>query len=152
MTRTLVTSLFLTLGLLTSGASLTPAHAEDPIDVTRQITDKAGALGRQQPEVRRALDRFFDRTGLQLFVVYVPTFGELTGAEWAAQTKERSELGRGDVLLVVATKDDELVREGVERLLRDGGGAGRQRAAGGDDTDLDAVARDLLERTRASFS
>ena len=62
-------------------------------------------LGPEQPEVRLALDRFFDRTGLQLFVVYVPTFGDLTGSEWAARTAERSELGRGDVLLVVATKD-----------------------------------------------
>ena len=51
-----------------------------------------------------------------------------------------------------AAEDDELVREGVDRLLRDGGGAGRQRAAGGDDTDLDAVAHDLLRRTRESFS
>jgi carboxylate-amine ligase len=51
-----------------------------------------------------------------------------------------------------ATEDDELVREGVERLLRDEGGAGRQRTAGGDDIDLDAVARDLLQRTRESFS
>lgn len=51
-----------------------------------------------------------------------------------------------------ASEDDELVREGAERLLRDGGGAGRQRAAGGDDTDLDAVAHDLLRRTQQSFS
>jgi carboxylate-amine ligase len=51
-----------------------------------------------------------------------------------------------------AAGDDELVREGLVRLLRDGGGAGRQRAAAGDDIDLHAVAHDLLERTRASFS
>ena len=51
-----------------------------------------------------------------------------------------------------AAEDDEPVRDGVSRLLRDGGGAGRQRAAAGDDLDLDAVAHDLLERTRASFS
>ena len=61
--------------------------------------------GARQPDVRQALDRFFDRTGLQLFVVYVPTFGDLTGAEWAARTSERSGLGNGDVLLAVATKD-----------------------------------------------
>ena len=45
-----------------------------------------------------------------------------------------------------------LVRDGVERLLNDGGGAGRQRAAAGDDTDLDAVGQDLLRRTRAGLS
>jgi hypothetical protein len=106
MKRALVTSLLLSLVTLTSGASLTSAHAEDPIDVVaRQITDEAGVLGADQAEVRQALDRFFDRTGLQLYVVYVPTFGDLTGDEWAARTSEKSGLGRGDVLLAVATKD-----------------------------------------------
>ena len=104
MKRALVTSL-LTLGLVTAGAALTSAHAEDPINITGQITDETGALGADQAEVRLALDRFFDRTGLQLYVVYVPTFGDLTGEEWAARTYEKSELGRADVLLVVATKD-----------------------------------------------
>ncbi len=51
-----------------------------------------------------------------------------------------------------AAGDEDLVRDGVERLLHDGGGAGRQRAAAGDDTDLDAVAQDLLRRTRAGLS
>lgn len=106
MKRALVTSLLLSIGTLTSGATLTPVHAEDPIDVAaEQITDEAGVLGADQAEVREALDRFFDRTGLQLYVVYVPTFDDLTGDEWAAQTSQKSGLGRGDVLLAVATKD-----------------------------------------------
>ncbi len=46
-----------------------------------------------------------------------------------------------------AAGDEEIVRDGVEMLLRDGGGAGRQRAAAGADLDLDAVAHDLLRRT-----
>ena len=101
--RTLLTSLaLLPLIHLTL---LSPAHADEPIDVTGQITDEAGALGAEQAEVRQALDRFFDRTGLQLFVVYVPTFNDLTGEEWAARTSEKSGLGKGDVLLAVATKD-----------------------------------------------
>jgi hypothetical protein len=106
MKRALVTSLLLSLGTLTSGAALTSAHAEDPIDVAaEQITDEAGVLGADQAEVRQALDRFFDRTGLQLYVVYVPTFDDLTGDDWAARTSEKSGLGSGDVLLAVATKD-----------------------------------------------
>ena len=48
-----------------------------------------------------------------------------------------------------AAGDDGVARDGVEGLLRDGGGAGRQRAVAGDDLDLDAVAHDLLRRTRA---
>jgi len=51
-----------------------------------------------------------------------------------------------------AAGDEDTVREGVERLLHDGGGAGRQRAVAGDDTDLDAVGQDLLRRTRAGLS
>ena len=51
-----------------------------------------------------------------------------------------------------AAGDEDIVRDGVERLLHDGGGAGRQRAAAGDDIDLDAVAQDLLRRTRAGLS
>ena len=51
-----------------------------------------------------------------------------------------------------AAGDEDLVRDAVERLLHDGGGAGRQRAAAGDGVDIDAVAQDLLRRTRAGLS
>jgi len=51
-----------------------------------------------------------------------------------------------------AAGDEDFVRKVAERLLRDGGGAGRQRAAAGDDVDLDAVGKDLLHRTRAGLS
>lgn len=102
--RTLMASLIVVLAVLTNVA-VSPAQAEEPIDVTGQITDRADALGADRPEVRRALDRFFDRTGLQLFVVYVPTFDDLTGQEWADRTAEVSGLGQADVLLAVATKD-----------------------------------------------
>ena len=105
MTRALVTSVVLTVALLIPGTLLAPVQADDPIDVTSQITDEAGVVEGDQATVQRALDRFFDRSGLQLFVVYVPTFGDLTGEEWAAKTYEMSGLGRADVLLAVATKD-----------------------------------------------
>ena len=51
-----------------------------------------------------------------------------------------------------AADDEDIVRDGVERLMRDGGGAGRQRATAGDDVDIDAVAQDLLRRTQAGLS
>src|SRR5688500_20301039 len=93
MKRALVTSVLLSAALLAPGAVLAPAQADDPIDVTRQITDRAGVLGGQQPAVRQALDRFFDRTGLQLFVVYVPTVGDLTGCDRRANTCAQSASG-----------------------------------------------------------
>jgi carboxylate-amine ligase len=51
-----------------------------------------------------------------------------------------------------AAEDEETVRDGVDRLMHDGGGAGRQRAVAGDDVDIDAVAQDLLRRTQAGLS
>ncbi|MET0821974.1 MAG: carboxylate--amine ligase, partial [Aeromicrobium sp.] len=43
--------------------------------------------------------------------------------------------------------DADVVRDGVARLLRDGGGAQRQRAAAGPDLDLSAVVDDVVRRT-----
>ena len=82
----------------------------------------------------------------------------LTGELLDPRTQQRRPAGEVvDLLLAYvaeplrAAGDDEQVRGGVERLLRDGGGAGRQRATAGTEVNLDAAARDLLERTRASF-
>jgi carboxylate-amine ligase len=44
------------------------------------------------------------------------------------------------------------VEERVERLLRDGGPAGRQRAVAGEDGDVESVARYLVDRTAASYA
>jgi hypothetical protein len=94
-----VTSTLLALVVL---AGPGPAQADEPVDVTGPITDRADALGDDAPRVRQALDDFYRETGHQLFVVYVRSFDGLTGQEWAARTAERSGLGRADVLLAVA--------------------------------------------------
>jgi uncharacterized membrane protein YgcG len=108
--------------------AIAPAAAVEPLDLDQQITDDAGVLGTRQPEVQRALDRFFDRTGHRLYVVYVPDFGSATPAEWAAQTAERSALEHTGVLLVFATKtrafghleaDPRLNAEGLESVDTD---------------------------------
>ncbi|MFC5677452.1 carboxylate-amine ligase [Aeromicrobium endophyticum] len=49
-----------------------------------------------------------------------------------------------------ANGDTAVVRDGVARLLRQGDGAQRQRAAAGADTDLSAVVDDVVRRTRPS--
>jgi hypothetical protein len=86
------------------GWFVAPASATDPLEIDQQITDQADVLGDRQPAVQRALDRFFDRTGDRLYVVYVPSFESATPAEWAAATAEKSDLGPSVVLLVFATK------------------------------------------------
>jgi hypothetical protein len=105
-----------------------PASATDPLDIDQQITDQADVLGDRQPDVQRALDRFFDRTGDRLYVVYVPSFGSATPAEWAAATAEKSDLGPSVVLLVFATKtrafghvaaDPKFTADGLDAVDRD---------------------------------
>ncbi len=97
----LTTAALLALGL---GWTSAPASATDPLEIGQQITDQAGVLGDRAPEVQQALDRFFDRTGDRLYVVYVPSFEPATPAEWAAATAEESDLGPTAVFLVFATK------------------------------------------------
>jgi hypothetical protein len=91
--------------LATVALLVAPASAVEPLDLDRQITDDAQVLGDQQAEVQQALDRFFDRTGDRLYVVYVDDFGDVTPSEWAAQTAEKSGMGPSSVLLVFATKN-----------------------------------------------
>jgi carboxylate-amine ligase len=47
--------------------------------------------------------------------------------------------------------DARLVQDGIERLLRDGTGSARQRAAAGPGLDLRSVVDDVLDRTAASW-
>ena len=105
-----------------------PASATDPLNISQQITDEAGVLGDREPEVQQALDRFFDRTGDRLYVVYVPSFDDATPAEWAAATAKKSELGPTAVFLVFATKtrafghvvaDPKFTPDGLDAVDRD---------------------------------
>ena len=122
-----VTSALLALGVV-GVVGVGPAAAEEPVDVSGQITDRADALGADRPQVQAALDRYYRDTGRQLFVVYVRTFDGLTGAEWATRTAERSGLGRTDVLLAVALESrsygydadsDELSDADLEKVDRE---------------------------------
>ena len=119
-------------GALTAVAMLgwlgSPASAADPLEIDKQITDQAGVLAERQPEVLLALDRFFDRTGDRLYVVYVPSFGESTPAEWAAATARKSDLGPTAVFLVFATQtrafghaaaDPKYTDDGLDAVDRD---------------------------------
>ncbi|HUS23148.1 MAG TPA: TPM domain-containing protein, partial [Aeromicrobium sp.] len=110
------------------GWFVAPASATDPLEIDQQITDQADVLGDTQPQVQRALDRFFDRTGDRLYVVYVPSFESATPDEWAAATAEKSDLGPTVVLLVFATKtrafghvasDPKFTADGLDAVDRD---------------------------------
>jgi len=82
-----------------------PASAEAPVDVQGPVTDRAQALGGDAAAVRDALDSFFEKTGNQLFVVYVSSFDGMDGQEWAERSAKASRLGTTDILLAVATDE-----------------------------------------------
>jgi uncharacterized membrane protein YgcG len=88
------------LGLAPSAAAAQPQNLRD------QLTDDAGALtGPDETRLRSALLDLQDRTGVQLWVWYTATTGNLTAPDFAAATAERSSLGGTDLLLVLALDD-----------------------------------------------
>lgn len=94
------------LALATVGIGGGAAHAEPPLDVAGEITDTAGVLSSSdRAEVQEALDSYQEETGFQLFVVFVPSFDGLSGADWSDQTATKSGLGTTETLLAVAVND-----------------------------------------------
>jgi uncharacterized membrane protein YgcG len=81
--------------------------SDEPRRLPGQITDDVGALDGRTGEVEEALRRLQDETGLQLFVVYVRSFGGMSAPDWADETATESGLGDRDALLAVATHDRE---------------------------------------------
>ena len=80
-----------------------PAAAVEPLALTDQITDQVGALDGDESRVQDAIDELRTEEDVQLFVVYVSTFDDLTGEQWAQQTASATGLGGNDLLLAVAT-------------------------------------------------
>jgi hypothetical protein len=100
-----VRRLFVVLGAsallgLTGG----PALAEEPFRLDDQVVDEAGVLG-DESEIDAALAELQSEDGVQLFVVTVDTFGDLTAGEWLQQTAGLSDLGGSDALLAIAVED-----------------------------------------------
>ncbi|MEV4639287.1 TPM domain-containing protein [Actinoplanes sp. NPDC049548] len=93
--------LLLSLALLLLPA---PAWADPPARLAGQVTDAAGVLGDRQA-VDRALGSLRDKTGVQLFVVFVDSFDGVPAQEWTDRTAQLSDLGDRDALLAVATTD-----------------------------------------------
>ncbi len=79
-----------------------PARADAPARLGTQVTDPAGVLDSSVAPALRALQ---DKTGIQLFVVFVPSFDGTPAQEWTDETARLSDLGDRDALLAVATTD-----------------------------------------------
>lgn len=103
MARSLLAIMLLSFAPLVIATSA--ARAEGPIDAKADITDNAEVLGNDTARVQKALDTYTDRTGFQLRVVYVDSFDDFSGDEWAQRTAERSGIGTTDTLLAIAIDD-----------------------------------------------
>ncbi|MGH8826249.1 MAG: TPM domain-containing protein, partial [Jiangellaceae bacterium] len=86
-------------------ATATPAHADEPLVLEAEITDRVGALGDRVGQVEEAQDHLFTDHQLQLFVVYVDDFSGFTAQDWADATAVDSGMGINDALLAVATDE-----------------------------------------------
>ena len=62
-----------------------PAFAEEPFRLDQQVVDEADVLG-DEAQVDAALDELQSEDGVQLFVVTVDTFGDLSAGEWLQET------------------------------------------------------------------
>lgn len=76
-----------------------------PRRLDAQVTDDVGALDGRTGEVDDALRRLRDEGRLQLFVVFVESFGGRSAVEWTDETASLSGLGDRDAILAVATGD-----------------------------------------------
>ena len=81
-----------------------PALAEEPFRLDQQVVDQADVLG-DESQIDAALDELQSEDGVQLFVVTVDTFGDLTAGEWLQETGRLSDLGGSDALLAIAVDD-----------------------------------------------
>jgi uncharacterized membrane protein YgcG len=84
-----------------------PAFAGDPVDLNgAYIVDESGVLGSDQVALQNSLDTLATEQGVNLFVVYTPTFTNPSDRqEWANDVAELNQFGTNDVLLAVATED-----------------------------------------------
>jgi uncharacterized membrane protein YgcG len=90
--------------LIWSALVAAPAHAQDVPRLDAAITDETGVLAGDELEIEAALERLFERTGVQLYVLFVETTGAMDIGTYALAVGEQS-LGPDDALLVVALGD-----------------------------------------------
>jgi uncharacterized membrane protein YgcG len=73
--------------------------------LSSQITDQTGVLGSGLSSVQTALDSLQNGQNVQLWLVFIPTTGSATAADFARQTFEANGLGGNDMILHVAVSD-----------------------------------------------
>jgi uncharacterized membrane protein YgcG len=114
-------------------ASARPAMATHVPQLDSAITDQTGLLDDGRDEIEDALGRLFDRTGVQLYVLFVESTDGMDPRDFALAVGEES-LGATDALLSVAIND----RTDYITI-------GRDLRESVSQTELDRVRTDVLE-------
>ncbi|MEJ3657409.1 TPM domain-containing protein [Actinomycetes bacterium KLBMP 9759] len=114
------------------------ALAEPPLRAEETVTDRTGVLEAGLPRIDEAIDKLSAERGYDLYVVFVRSFDDAGGQDWADESARLSQLGDADVLMAVAVDDraygvsvsnnlpisqtalDDLRSENVEPLLKQG--------------------------------
>lgn len=126
-------SLSLAIVFSLSGGLATVVSAQDVPRLTEAVTDETGTLTQSRAEIDAALERLFQRTGVQLYVLFVHGTGGLDIADFAFEVGQQS-LSASDALLTVAIDDrSDNLSVGADLLPRIS------------QTSLDRVRRDVLE-------
>ena len=101
------------------------------------VTDQTGVLQSDRTIIDQSLQTLFDKTGVQLYVLFVPTTGGVAISDYARQAG--SQLGARDALLVVAVDD-----------RTDNLSAGSGLSSSVSQIELDVIRRNVLEPLLAS--
>jgi len=118
--------------------SASPVAAQDVPRLTEAVTDQTGTLTQARDGIDAALERLFQRTGVQLYVLFVSTTEGMDIADFAYEVGQQS-LSPSDALLTVAIDDrTDNLSVGADLLPRVS------------QTSLDRVRRDVLEPGLAS--
>jgi hypothetical protein len=91
------------LALLATVAS--PALGEDILKLTGPVTDTTGKLAAGQNDIVSAINTTRDQQGVEVWVMFIHTTGNLSANDYARQTVAQNSLGGDDALLLVALDD-----------------------------------------------
>ena len=101
------------------------APSGEPPILTGQVTDLAGALPTDHPDVDKALADLKSAREVDLYVVFVATNDGGSARDFARSAWNANDLGGRDILMVVAT-DEQTVQFWQEGEVADSDAAARQ--------------------------
>lgn len=110
-----------------------PIHAEEILRLEDPVTDTTGVLDGDEAEIEDVIARTVDDRGVQVFVLFIRTTGDLTAEDYVAETARENSLGGDDALILVALDDrtDQVwVADGLDEIS---------------DDELDSIVVDTLE-------